>query len=130
MIVGQSGTLPERVKRGRFSSEERELVAQLVDEGLSAKQIALRLNRLPASVNGQIALQSLRPPANRAFCYVRKGVTVRSFSAEEDAYITALRVQSFNMTKIAELCSKRFGYARKHHTINMRLRQLAAREDA
>lgn len=117
------------IRRGPFSNDERQAVADLVDRGLTCGQIAQKLNRHPGSVSGQIALQSLRPPKKRSFCYLRGGVEVRSFSGEEDAFITALRVQNFSISEIAGLCSKRFGHTRRPHTINMRLRQLAAQDE-
>lgn len=128
--MSASASFLATVKRGRFSQAERDMIADLVDEGLTASQIARRLNRHPGSVNGQIALQSLRAPMPRAFCYMRNGALVRSFSAEEDAFMVALRVQQFTITKIAEMCTKRFGHPRRPHAVNMRLRQLAAREES
>lgn len=127
--MGASAVFIAGVRRGPFSDEEKQRVADLVDRGLTCGQIAQKLNRHPGSVSGQIALQSLRPPKERAFCYMRGGVEVRSFSRDEDAFIIALRVQNFGISKIADLCTKRFGHTRRPHTINMRLRQLAARDD-
>lgn len=62
--------------------------------------------------------------------YQRNGRMVVLFTRDEDAFITALRIQGFGPRKIAELTTKRYGNQRSHHTIACRLVMLAARECA
>ena len=114
--------------RGRLSGAERERIAELAERGLTPGQIALRLNRLPATVNFHMVTNGLRAPVDRARAYVRGASAVRSFSADEDAFITALRCQSYKYHEILAVCAKRFGHSRTPAAIGIRLRMLASRD--
>ena len=114
---------------GRLSSAERDTIASLADRGLSAGQIALRMNRHPGTINFAMhALGLKQGPAPADFDYVRAGRRVKSFSREEGAFIQALRVQGYTTTFIAEMVGKRFGHIRSAATINIRLKMLANAE--
>lgn len=114
-------SVPATILRGRLSEAELEQIEALAERRLSPGIIAMRLNRHPATVGYAMHRMGLRTLAKREFSYVRNGVAVKSFSAEEDAFVTALRVQGFTTTKIAGLVTKRFGHRRSPHTINVRL---------
>lgn len=118
------------IKRGRLTAEENERIVELAERGLGAGQIARRLNRHPVTVGYAMHRLGVRTLTKRDFSYVRNGVVVKSFSDEEDAYLTALRTQGLTTTKIADLCTERFGHRRSPHTINVRLVLLSNSEAA
>lgn len=112
--------------RGRLSPDERERVVELAERGLNATQIAMRMRRHPGTINfamHALGVTTLTPRPKRA--YMRGGVEVRSFSAEEDAWITALRIQGYSTPEIARIGARRFGHPRSAATIGMRLKMLA-----
>lgn len=118
------------IHRGRLSAVERVRIVDLAERGLTAGQIALRMNRHPGTISYTMVRLGLRAPVARTFAYLRHGVEVRSFTREEDALVTALRVQDFSTPRIAEIVTRRFGHPRKAHTIGTRLAMLANREGA
>lgn len=122
--------VPDTIKRGLLTPEENEQIAALADRGFGAGRIAQKLNRHPATVSYAMHRLGVRRLTRRDFSYVRNGVVVKSFSAEEDAFITALRVQGCKTPKIAQLVTKLFGHPRSPHTINMRLVVLSNAEAA
>lgn len=120
------------ILRGRLTDGELESIEALAARKLKAGQIAQRLNRHPATINfamHRLGLKSLMPATIRV-PYVRNGVVCHPFSPDEDAYITALRIQRFTTAKIADLVGKRFDHRRTPATINMRLTMLANSEAA
>lgn len=124
--------VPDTIKRGRLSADEEGEIIELAERKLGAGQIALRLNRHPATVNFAMHRLGLRvidaSQAGRE--YVRGGVVVRRFTAEDDAFITALRIQRFTTPQIAALLAKRTGHPRTAATISMRLTMLSNVEEA
>lgn len=119
--------------RGRLTDSDRDQIDALATRGLTAGRIAQKLKRHPATVLWYMyssGLKAPRPAPDKQVSYVRNGRTIHRFTAEEDAFIQALRIQDFSLHKIAELASKRYGTARTHHTIRCRLTMLASREDA
>lgn len=119
--------------RGRLTDQDRERIEELATSGLKAGRIAQLIKKHPATVSGYMYKTGLKAPGPAplvAKVYVRNGITVRQFCAEEDAFIEALRIQDFHLKKIAELVSKRFGAQRTEHSIRVRLIMLAAREEA
>ncbi len=114
----------EGIKRGRLSQDEEAAIVAL-GESLTAGQIARRLNRHPATVGLALHRFGLATVTRRSFRYFRNGREVRSFSPEEDAFITALRVAGAARGEIAERVKDRFGYARTPDTIGIRLTMLA-----
>jgi hypothetical protein len=118
------------ILRGRLSDDEKDRIAALAGRGLGPGQIARKLNRHPGTVNFHMHCQGLRTLARRSFAYTRKGRPVRSFSREEDAFLTDLRVAGVGLTEIAKRVSSRFGYPRGLHTIRVRLIFLANAEEA
>lgn len=119
--------LLRQIKRGRLSEGERDQIADLVDRGMGVKNIALRLNRHPSTINNELVrIGEGAPKHYRTTSYKRGGSIVRPFSPDEDAWIVALRVQGYTWAKIGELCGKRYGHTRRPATIGTRLRQLAA----
>lgn len=122
--------VPDTIKRGLLTPAENEQIVELAGRGLSAGRIAQKLNRHPVTVGYAMHRLGLRKLMRKSFAYVRNGVEVRSFSAEEDALLTALRVQGHSTTKIAEVLTKRFGHKRSPHTVNVRLVLLSNDEEA
>lgn len=117
------------LKRGKFSPEENALVTELAERGLTAGQIAYRMNRHPSTINFAMHRIGLKPPQSTVRKpYSRRGRPVRSFTPEEDAFIEAMRCQGFSSCAIARLCNEKFGYARAAHTIRVRLQMLANKE--
>lgn len=122
--------VPDTIKRGLLTPAENEQIAALADRGFSAGRIALKLNRHPVTVSYAMHRLGVRTLVLKDFDYVRNGVRVKSFSRDEDAFLTALRVQGYPVTKIAELVTKRFGHKRSAHTIGVRLILLSNAEAA
>lgn len=117
--------------RGRLTDEDRSRIEQLAGRGFTSGRIAQVIKRHPSTVAWFLYSSGLKAPAPTpeiAKTYVRKGATVRRFCAEEDAFIQALRIQSFHPKKIAELASARFGGRRTEHSVRVRLTMLANRE--
>ena len=116
--------------RGRLSDAERLQIQQLAARGLTAGQIAQRLERHPATINFYMVTHGLRAPVDRTRAYARGTSAVRTFSADEDAFITVLRCQSYKYREIAAVCAQRFGHRRTPAVIGIRLRMLASRDEA
>lgn len=114
------------IKRGRLSPEEEAEIERLGH--LTAAQIALRLNRHPGTINFAMHRLGLKAPVDRDFSYIRGGRRVRSFTRDEDTFIETLRVQAYSTPEIAAIVSKRFGHPRSSHTILIRLKMLANRD--
>lgn len=125
-----SSRVPDTIKHGRLTSAENEQILELAERGFSSGRIAQKLNRHPVTISYAMHRLGCRKLVLKTFSYVRNGVLVKSFSREEDAYITALRIQDYPTTKIAELVTKRFGHPRSPHTINVRLVLLSNLDEA
>lgn len=119
---------PPGIKRGRLSADEEKQIELLAERGSSSGQIALRLNRHPATINFAMHRMGLREPVTRSFAYSRGGRAVKNFSADEDAFIEALRCQRFTYQKIARIAAIRFGHRRSAATIGVRLKMLGNKE--
>lgn len=115
---------------GRLTPADHERIRELAARGLGPQLIAEELGRHQSTVNWFMYVDGLRAPRqiDAPKSYMRGGRLVHRFTALEDAYIDALRVQDFGLTAIARLTSARFGTARNPHTIRCRLVMLAARE--
>ncbi len=61
---------------------------------------------------------------------MRNGRPVRSFSAGEDALITQARIDGVPIARIVDLLAERLGTARSGHTVRVRLKMLANRDEA
>ncbi|HYC63392.1 MAG TPA: hypothetical protein VEC14_01570 [Reyranellaceae bacterium] len=117
-------------KRGPLTDGELAEIERLA-ERLRAGQIARKLNRHPSTIGYHMSIRGLRPmrSLNRQTC-IRNGRAVKPFDVDEDTFIECLRIQGFTYSKIADLATKRFGHPRNPHTIGIRLKMLAAREEA
>lgn len=113
--------VPPDIKRGLLSDEEKAEIVRLAERKFTPGRIAQKLNRHPVTVGYAMHRLGLRTLAKRDFCYLRNGVLVKSFCDEEDAYLSALRVQGLTTLKIAEMCTAKFGHRRSAHTIGVRL---------
>lgn len=122
--------VPDTIRRGRLSADEMDRIDELSGRGLGAGQIALRLNRHPGTVNYAMHRLGRRKLTRRSTTYVRNGVLVKSFSAEEDALIEALSASGMKNADIAAQVSAQFGHPRTEHTINVRLVMLASAAEA
>ncbi len=120
------------VRRGRLSPHEREQIEALALRKLTAGQIALRLNRISATINFAMHYMGLKAPADRRRrSYTRKnGSEVCSFDRAEDAMILEMRAAAAVCREIAAECMARFGRKRSPQTICMRLKMLANVEAA
>jgi IS30 family transposase len=118
--------------RGRLTDADKERIFKLAGDGLGSGRIAREIKRHPGTVLWFMYRNGLHAPryhANRPRVYTRGGRTVRAFSPEEDAFITALRIQDYSYKDIARLTSHRFRTERSGHVIQCRLVMLAARDD-
>lgn len=128
-----SAAPPWVTKWGRLTPDERTEIERLAERGFPTTRIAERLGRHPSTVNFYRATHGLGTAAGaraRKGNYRRGGLEVRGFTAEEDAFIQALRCPGYSTGKIAAFDAERFGYARSASTISVRLRMLASRETA
>lgn len=125
-----SARIPHDIKRGRLSKAELEQITELGEAGWRSGRIAVKMHRHPATVTYAMHRLGLRELTHRDFAYQRNGVLVKSFSREEDDYLTALRVEGLSVCKIAPLVTARFGHRRSAHTINVRLVLLSNAEAA
>jgi hypothetical protein len=118
------------IRPGGLGDDDRERIHRLAARGWGASRIARKIEKHPSTVGSFMYREGLRAPSyRRSRPGVRgNGRVVKPFDAEEDAFITALRIQGFGPTKIADLTTKRFGHPRSKHTILCRLTMLAARE--
>lgn len=121
----------EEIRRGLLTEQETDRILELAARGLSAGQIALRMNRHPATVSYAMHRLGLRTLSKRNVSYTRRdGVEVRSFTPEEDALVLKLRTGGMSTPKIARAVTERFGYRRSPHTIQVRLVLLANMPEA
>jgi hypothetical protein len=119
------------VRPGGLSKRDHEYIFALAEQGWKAHRIARAIEKHPATVQWFMYRSGLRAPAYRGTDpYFRNGRMIVPFTPEHDAFIEALRVQGYGLSKIAEMATKRFGHERSPHTINCRLVMLAAREVA
>ena len=126
-----SAAPPWVTKWGRLTPDERTEIERLAERGFPTTRIAERLGRLPGTIGFYRATHGIAPAAGAwKGNYRRGGVEVRGFTAEEDAFIQALRCPGYSTGKIATFDAERFGYARFASTISVRLRMLASREAA
>lgn len=116
---------------GGLSVSDHERIHELAGRGWKSSRIAREIEKHPATVQWFMYRSGLKAPAyGRTKSSFRNGREVKPFSPEEDAFITALRLQNYGPKKIADLATNRFGHPRSNHTIACRLVMLAAREDA
>lgn len=121
-----------KVEPGRLGPELHDEIRALAAKGWSSSRIALQIRRHPATVawfmyrDGLKAIDTQR--ARRP--YLRQGMPVRPYGAEEDAFITALRVQGCSLVAIASQAEARFGHQRTRHSIRVRLILLSTVDDA
>jgi DNA-binding CsgD family transcriptional regulator len=125
----EGGRYPH-VKRGRLSPDEMAIVDEMADRGRSPGQIALRLNRHPATINYAMHRLGHRKLTRRTNTYVRNGKVVKPFSEREDALILSLRTQGYKVAEIADAVTATFDHPRTPHTINTRLVMLASAAEA
>ena len=119
--------------RGRLTDADRAQIIEFANAGLRAGQIAQRIKRSASTVhwhmvsNGLIAAQAAPDAPHKP--YLRGGLVVCRYTAEEDAFIQALRVQGYHFERIAELSSLRYSIRRTAHSVQCRLIMLSSRED-
>ncbi len=126
-----SAAPPWVTKWGRLTPDERTEIERLAERHWPTTRIAERLGRHPSTVGFYRATHGLGPAAGARKGNCRRGgLEVRGFTAEEDAFIQALRCHGYSTGKIAAFDAERFGYARSASTISVRLRMLASWETA
>lgn len=119
--------------RGRLTEADHTRILELAELGFKAGAIAIQIRRHQSTVYWFMISRGLvapRPSPERGSSYLRNGIVCHRFSAAEDSFIQALRVQQFDLAEIARITSKRFGTTRTRHGIEIRLIMLGAREDA
>jgi len=130
-----TGTVDAPANRRRVLTDvERSRISELAEKGLSSGRIAQILGRARGTVSWFMYFHGLKAPKTRLrnpVRYVRKnGVAVNQYSREEDAFIQALRCQSFSTVDIAHYATKRFGVRRTPHSIHNRLIVLSNLDEA
>jgi IS30 family transposase len=119
------------IRPGGLCKFDHEMIFSLAARGWKSGRIAATIEKHPSTVQWFMYRHGLKAPDYRdTKPFWRNGRLVVPFTRDEDAFITALRIQGFKPAKIAELTTKRYGNQRSHHTVACRLVMLAAREDA
>ncbi|MGX9145887.1 hypothetical protein [Mesorhizobium sp. 128a] len=122
--------LSYNIKPGGLSADDHERIHELAARGWKSTRIAREIEKHPGTVQWFMYRHGLKAPSyGRTKSSFRNGREVKPFSPEEDAFITALRVQDYTPKQIADLSTRRFGHQRSNHTIACRLVMLAARDD-
>lgn len=125
-----SSVVKHPIRPGGLSKFDHEMIFSLAARGWKSGRIALSIEKHPSTVQWFMYRHGLKAPNYRdTKPFLRNGRMVVPFTPDEDAFITALRVQGFGSRKIAELTTKRFGNQRSHHTVASRLVMLAARDE-
>lgn len=123
-------SLNHPVRPGGLSPDDHRRIFDLAERGWKSHRIAREIEKHPSTVQWFMYRNGLKAPGYpRQTASIRNGRVLKPFTPEEDAFITALRIQGFGPTKIADLTTKRFGHPRSFHTIACRLVMLAARDD-
>jgi hypothetical protein len=119
---------------GRLTDADRARIIEFADAGLKAGQIAQRLKRCASTIHWHMVSTGLIAPKAAPDAphkpYMRGDQVVCRYTAQEDAFIQALRVQGFGFEEIAQLSARRYSIRRTAHSIQCRLIMLSAREDA
>lgn len=117
--------------RGRLTDYDRARIQEFAENGLKAGRIAQLIKRHQSTVYWHMISQGLiqpKPSPVKAATYMRGTTTVYRYCADEDAFITALRIQGFHFEDIARNAAKRFSTKRTAHSVQVRLIMLAARD--
>lgn len=122
------------IKHGPLSAEEIAKIEHMVGtmKKPSAKKIADALNRPRSTVNWRLLMTGLvdrKITYARTEPYKRGKVMIYPFTREQDARLIELRNEQKNPHQIAEIMTREFGAPRYYHSIDVRLRMLAAYED-
>lgn len=90
--------------------------------------IALKINRHPATVTWYMLTKGLlvREAGYARAPYMRNGKMIYPYSREQDELIVDMRTRGFSKKEIATKLTKKFGIERNHHSVDVRLVQLAA----
>jgi IS30 family transposase len=115
-----------------LNDDDHTRIRELAEKGWKSGRIAQVIGKKPATVYWFMLRNGLaeRPVSHRTMAYKRGANWVYPYSAEEDAFIEALRIQNYDFKTIADLATKRFGKPRNHHSVFVRLTILAATEKA
>lgn len=127
------GPPPSTIKRGRMTPAEKVELERVIGrmKKPTPGRVAAVVNRHPATINwfmlkrGYISRQPGYAPAP----YVRNGKTVHPYTPEHDAFILGLRERGATKKDIAKQLTEKFGVERSHHSVDVRLVQLAAAPD-
>jgi hypothetical protein len=121
-------TINYTIEPGGLGEDHHAKIFALHEKGWSCGRIAQHLRKHPGTVNWFLYSHGLKAPRKMAVSrtYTRGGRTVRTFSAEDDAFMEALRVQDYEIAEIARLISARTGHDYGAHSVHNRLIMLAA----
>ena len=125
-----ANSLSYPVRPGGLSPEDHAEIFKLAERGWRSTRIAREIEKHPSTVQWFMYRNGLKAPGyQRRTTSTRNGRVVKPFTPDEDAFITALRLQGLSPKKIAELTTERFGHPRSGPTVAHRLIMLAARDD-
>jgi IS30 family transposase len=123
------------IKRGRMSDGEIETMRHIV-AGMrkpTPGKVARLLNRHPATIQWQMMLAGLWQRERRYGpnpSYQRGGRTIFHFDVAEDRRLEELRVAGHSIAAIARQLNAEFDRKRSAHSVDVRLKMLAAYEEA
>lgn len=120
------------MKTGRLSDAEKKRIDELAAtmKKPTPGKIARAIGRKPATVNWYMLNAGLieRKIGRAAKPYYRKGKWVFPYAAEHDRFLIANR-PNLSLPQLAAAITERFGIARNHHSVHVRLVQLACDPD-
>jgi len=125
----------DNIKRGRLSDAEIEVMHQLV-AGMrkpTPGKVARMMNRHPATIQWRMMLAGLWDRQLRYSptpSYRRNGRTIWRFDGAEDRLLEQLRTEGLSVTAIAERLNASFHRDRNGHSVDVRLKMLAAYREA
>lgn len=118
------------IARGRMTEADKDEIVRLAEtmKKPTPGKIASAINRHPATVNWFMLTRGLveRKAGHAPSPYTRNGKTIYPYSDEQDAFIQQLRIEQLSFKEIASRVTETFGIYRNHHSVQVRLVQLAA----
>jgi hypothetical protein len=121
---------PPGIIRGRMTDAEKKRIDEIAARMRDPKPspIAHKINRHPATVTWYMLTKGLlvREPGYAPAPYERNGKMIFPYSPEQDAMLVELRTKGLSKKLIARSLTEKFGIERNHHSVDVRLVQLAA----
>ena len=120
-----------------LTDDEMARITDLAEPGPGRKRLsAYRIGQVIGRPQAQVAWFMYRSGLHRRSTlpvrapYMHRGILVRPYGLEEDAFIEAMRADGATLSAIARAVELRFGWSRRDHSIHVRLVMLAGFAEA